>query len=50
MTRRMLLVACVAVFGFLASGCNTVGGAVAGAKQDYKEVKKADVWLQENLW
>jgi outer membrane lipoprotein-sorting protein len=50
MIRKVFVAACAVVLGFLASGCHTVSGAVAGAKQDYKEVKKADIWLQENLW
>jgi predicted small secreted protein len=45
-----VLLACA----FFLAGCNTVSdaakGASAGAKKDYKEVKKADVWLQDNLW
>jgi starvation-inducible outer membrane lipoprotein len=36
------------------TGCHTVSestkGASVGAKKDYQEVKKADAWLQENLW
>lgn len=39
-------------------GCNTVykstkgaaQGAVEGAQQDYQEAKKADAWMQKNLW
>jgi hypothetical protein len=38
----------------LMAGCHTVAGvasgAAAGAQKDYKEAKKADVWLQDNLW
>ena len=45
-----VLLAC-AVF---IEGCHTVSdaakGASVGAKKDYKEVKKADVWLQDKLW
>jgi hypothetical protein len=44
----LLLVVCVT------AGCHTVGGAAVGAaegaKKDYQQVKKADVWLQDNLW
>lgn len=44
-----VLLACIIV-----SGCNTASGAAAGAakgaQKDYETVKKADAWLQENLW
>ena len=54
MIRTGFAVACVMAVLFLTSGCNTISctahGAVDGAKKDYKEAKKADAWLQENLW
>jgi len=35
---------------FLASGCNTVKGAAAGAGKDWKSMKEADQGLREVLW
>jgi hypothetical protein len=38
----------------LMAGCHTAAGAAsgaaAGARKDYQEAKKADVWLQDHLW
>ncbi len=54
MTRKALLLLLLWCSSILCCGCNTVGGAAKGAadgaKKDYEEAKKADAWLQENLW
>jgi predicted small secreted protein len=54
MIRRICIVFCICLAGIVFSGCNTVGGAAKGAsdgaKKDYEQAKKADVWLQDNLW
>jgi predicted small secreted protein len=42
----VVLLSCVV----LMAGCHTVAGAASGAKDDYKEAKKVDAWLQENAW
>jgi hypothetical protein len=42
------------VFLILASGCSTTKGIVNGVQQDTKDtwqaMKKADKWMQKNLW
>ena len=31
-------------------GCHTLQGAKEGFKQDWKDWKKTDGWIQKNLW
>jgi len=54
MTRRLYAAMVIGLFSVCLCGCNTVGGAAKGAsdgaKKDYEQAKKADVWLQDNLW
>ena len=54
MIRRVFIAVFIGIAGIVFSGCNTVSGAAKGAsdgaKKDYEEAKKADVWLQDNLW
>ena len=51
---RTLMLAVLLSCAVLMAGCHTVAGAASGAavgaKKDYQEAKKADVWLQDNLW
>jgi len=47
---RSFVIAALLLCVVAVSGCHTVAGAVAGAQEDYKTVKKADAWLQKNLW
>jgi len=54
MIRKAVLLSVVIVLAVVISGCNTVyrasKGAAEGAKQDLEEAKKADAWMQKNLW
>lgn len=54
MKRSLVALVFICLLAVSACGCNTVGGAAKGAsegaKKDYQEMKKADAWLQENLW
>jgi predicted small secreted protein len=54
MTKKTVLLSALIVFAVSVSGCNTVyqasKGAAEGAKQDVENAKKADVWMQKNLW
>jgi predicted small secreted protein len=51
---RILIIAVLLSCALLTAGCNTVSGAASGAakgaEKDYQQAKKADAWLQENLW
>ena len=53
MSRALMFAVLLACALFIA-GCHTVSdsakGASVGAKKDYQEMKKADAWLQDNLW
>jgi len=42
----------IVLFGLMAifQGCNTLKGAAEGAKEDWKDLNKADGWIKENLW
>lgn len=31
-------------------GCETIKGAGEGMKKDWESAKKADGWMQDNLW
>ncbi|MFA5099844.1 MAG: hypothetical protein WC547_03050 [Candidatus Omnitrophota bacterium] len=56
--RSMLMLVVLLSCAVLMAGCHTVAGTAAGAAQgaaggaqkDYNQAKKADVWLQDNLW
>ncbi len=54
MKRSLVAGISVCLLAAFVCGCHTVGGAAKGAsegaKKDYQEMKKADAWLQENLW
>ncbi len=62
MIRKTVLLLALIVFAISVTGCNTVfraskgaakgaaEGAAEGAKQDVEDAKKADVWMQKNLW
>jgi hypothetical protein len=53
MSKALMLAVLFACALFLA-GCHTVSGAASGAAagvpKDVEQVKKADAWLQKNLW
>lgn len=40
----------LAIFIGCLSGCETIKGAAEGATKDWATLKKADNWLQKNLW
>ncbi len=57
MIKKSFLLGLLLIFTFLASGCTLakgVGGLAAGAcegaKEDWNALKKADVWVKDNLW
>jgi predicted small secreted protein len=54
MIRKTVLLSALIIFVISITGCNTVyrasKGAAEGAKQDVEEAKKADAWMQKNLW
>jgi len=54
MIRKFFLLSILFVFIFLSCGCHTIvkgfNGACEGAKEDWAVAKKADAWVQDNLW
>ncbi len=54
MIRKAVLLLALIVFAISVTGCNTIfrasKGAAEGAKQDVEDAKKADAWMQKNLW
>ena len=54
MTKKTVLLLGLIAFIISLCGCNTVyqasKGAACGAKQDVEDAKKADAWMQKNLW
>ena len=54
MVKKLFSLVILIAFVFLVNGCNTVvgslQGAKEGAKEDWKELNKADGWIRENLW
>ena len=50
MVRKLLALCAACIILVFASGCHTVEGASKGAQQDYEDAKKADEWMQKNLW
>ena len=50
MLTRFSLAFCGLCLVVLISGCNTCKGAAEGLSKDVEEAKKADTWIQKNLW
>ena len=54
MVRKALVLCAACVVLMIASGCHTVyrasEGAAKGAQEDIEDAKKADAWMQKNLW
>lgn len=58
MLKRSAVLAVLFSFIVLMAGCDTVmgackgaaKGAAEGAKKDWQSAKKAEAWVQENLW
>jgi len=48
--RKFLALVMLALFVGLLAGCGTCKGAVDGFKQDWASLKRADRWVQKNLW
>jgi len=61
MIKKSALLFMLAVFTISIAGCETVKGAIQGAKKDlqtahqkfmksFQETQEADDWMQKNLW
>ena len=54
MVRKVLVLCAVGMVLLISSGCHTVyrasTGAAQGAQEDFEDAKKADAWMQKNLW
>lgn len=50
MIKKGILLFMALLYVVLSSGCETVKGASDGARKDYENAKKADKWMQDNLW
>ena len=57
MVKKALAFTILCVFFFMLQGCETIKGAASGMKKDWGavetawgKIKKADAWMQKNLW
>jgi hypothetical protein len=48
--KKVLAFVLLTLFVGVFSGCGTCKGAAEGFKKDWESLKRADRWVQKNIW